>query len=131
MGKAQKAAGVKPVNPSIARATILKAARDAQAQVRQWSKSGDYARAAAYLAKQEALVQLLEVDDCGSTGGFDRLRKQLEGMRGLDARLDWLEGLEPKHPVVAALQPATDWLDANQQEALSGALRQIIRTETL
>lgn len=126
---------MRPVNPSISRATILRAARSAQAQVAQWAGMGDHARAAEYQARMDALVGLLETDDCGSTGGFDKRRGQPDTYRlpSVDrpaARLDWLEGLPAPSEVEIALAPAAAWLDANQQEALSGSLRQLMRSHS-
>jgi hypothetical protein len=60
-------------------------------QVTQWmpcvSTDADYSNGVTkYLFKAEALVEMLEVTDCGSTGGFDAGQE----CHGLYARFIWL-----------------------------------------
>ncbi len=55
----------------IDRKTILKTALHHLDMVRQWGDMRYYHKAAEYSAKAEALIQLLEVRDCGAIGGFD------------------------------------------------------------
>jgi hypothetical protein len=38
----------------------------------QWDRYIDYERTVVYASKAEALIELLEISDCGSTGGFDK-----------------------------------------------------------
>lgn len=119
----------KPVNRTITREAIVDRLQSALQQVDQWVAMKHYENAARYAAKAEALIELLEVDDCGSVGGFDKARGQNERMRqSLHDRYVWLTNLPVTMPIEAVLLPAADWLDANKQEALSGQLRQIIRT---
>ena len=40
----------------------------------QWLGLGDFTRTATYQTKAEALIELLEVHNCGSVGGFDVCR---------------------------------------------------------
>jgi hypothetical protein len=86
----------RPVRFSIARQTILDTAAECLAQVEQWSELHHFGSAAEYYAKAEALIELLEVDDCGSVGGFDRGRGQTTPPRSLSARLKWLTSLPVK-----------------------------------
>jgi hypothetical protein len=85
---------IKPVNQSVVRATILKAIRANLAAIEQWSEMEDYGRSYYYSSKAEALIELLEVDDCGSIGGFDDVRGQPEGYQSLKSRYKWLRELK-------------------------------------
>lgn len=93
---------VEPVNPTIDRDTILKSIGDCLDRVKQWAKVnprdpvGWYENAAAYSAKAEALINLLEIDDCGSSGGFDEKRNQKESMT-VEERYEFLKSL-PQRP---------------------------------
>lgn len=64
------------VNASIDRDAVLTAIHDNIRMVAQWEKMQDFATAAHYQARAQALIELLEVDDCGSVGGFDKARGQ-------------------------------------------------------
>lgn len=59
-----------------------------QQQIRQWKSFGDLARALEYQQQAIALVELLEVHNCGSIGGFDRGQPPSSS---LDARIKWLK----------------------------------------
>jgi hypothetical protein len=87
---------MKPANAAVARAAILKRIDGHLQQIAQWAGMQDYARAAHYQTKAEALIEILEVDDCRSSGGFDKARGQGSvplGMKGLQVRRDWLASL--------------------------------------
>lgn len=51
---------------------ILEQIESELAQVDEWRDMDDYGRAAQYFNKAEALIELLEVYNCGSIGGFDK-----------------------------------------------------------
>lgn len=72
------------------RQTILKAALFNLEQVKQWADMGLYGNAAKYSAKAEACIELLEVADCGSTGGFD-VGQDREKNWTLEMRYRWLK----------------------------------------
>jgi len=122
----------KPVRPFVTRTAVLKAVRDNLLSIEQWVRMRHWDKAAEYAARAEALIELLEVDDCGSVGGFDKLRRQLEslgrGPRNLQQRMEWLAGLDEEPPILFHLREAADWLDNNECEALSGQIRQVLRT---
>ena len=87
------------VSSTIQRAAILKRIDENMQQVRQWVDMAEYALAATYQAKAEALVEVLEIADCGSVGGFDTKRGQpsvssVKGRDRLQMRIDWLKGLK-------------------------------------
>ncbi len=55
----------------INRNTILKAIKDELLSAKQWSVNGlEFKLFHRY--KAESLIELLEINDCGSTGGFDQ-----------------------------------------------------------
>lgn len=87
----------RPVRGWITRETILKNAEDCLRQSRQWLEHADgeggLGFALEYQNRAKALIELLEVDDCGSVGGFDRRRGQPEE-RSLRKRLEWLKSLQ-------------------------------------
>ena len=56
----------------IKRSTILRNIADHLRGELQWSRSGHWDNAWKYAQQAIALIELLEVDDCGSVGGFDR-----------------------------------------------------------
>lgn len=58
---------------AVARVTILRAIFEHFQQATQWlNDNPEYvARFPHYLSNAEALIELLEVEDCGSCGGFD------------------------------------------------------------
>lgn len=73
------------------RLTILQEIFECFQQVTQWmpgiDTSSDYCRGVTtYLNKAEALIEILEVNDCGSVGGFDLNQED----RGLFPRFLWL-----------------------------------------
>lgn len=89
---------MKPVNASIARTAIIEKLDHHLQQVQQWSSLGSYALAAEYAAKADALIDLLETDDCGSYGGFDVKRGQpstssFPGKDRLTVRAEWVKNL--------------------------------------
>lgn len=73
------------------RKVILKAARSHLQQVDQWAEMLSWGRAAHYAAKAEACIELVEVADCGSVGGFDVGQDRDGVLWTLDKRLKWLE----------------------------------------
>lgn len=95
-----------PVSPSVTRQAVLKLIDRHFQQVAQWARLGDFPRAAEYQAKTEALVELLEIDDCGSSGGYDRKRNQpnpstLAGQDRLSMRINWLKAQTEHEPTLA------------------------------
>lgn len=86
---------MKPVNQVIFRITILKNIKESLSAITQWSEMQHWENAAKYAAKAEALIELLEVDDCGSIGGFDAKRGQNRDRHWtLTKRYDWLRNLK-------------------------------------
>lgn len=57
--------------------------------IKQWILMQKYERAADHHHRAEALVELIEVLDCGSTGGFSEGQNQA-GTQYLFNRWDWL-----------------------------------------
>lgn len=55
----------------IKRLDILKKIGEHLSQIKQWTRYNSYGHCAAYHAKAEGLIEILEIDDCGSTGGYD------------------------------------------------------------
>jgi len=51
--------------------TILRTIADDFRAIDQWAGDRDYSRAHEYAARAEALIELVEVQVCGSIGGFD------------------------------------------------------------
>lgn len=82
------------VNDSIKRNIILAKIRTYLQQSKLWLDSDRHesvANGLRYIAQAEALIQILEVDDCGSVGGFDVKRGQKNAdMRTLQDRFEWL-----------------------------------------
>jgi hypothetical protein len=68
--------------------TILKRIDECMSMRRQWKEMELFSNAAEYEWKALALIELLEVDLCGSTGGFDLGQTD----RSLAARIAWLNG---------------------------------------
>ncbi len=66
---------------------ILTAIADNLASRDQWADHKNYDNAAEYQFKAEALIELLEVDLCGSTGGFAPGQPPCHGV---DQRFVWL-----------------------------------------
>jgi len=84
--------------PAIPREVILGAIADALDAFDQWTKPitkgeginvGYVHFAFGYMHRAEALIELLEIQDCGSTGGYD---KGQEDNYTLQDRLNWLQG---------------------------------------
>jgi hypothetical protein len=67
---------LKAVNPTVQRNAVLKATVDNLGKMETCLQSYDYGGAALYASKARALIELLELDDCGSIGGFDKERHQ-------------------------------------------------------
>ncbi len=79
----------KPQPPAIPRLKILQKIAEHLSGVIQWTEGRcHFSRAAEYQAQAEALIELLEVADCGSVGGFDE--GQIGGNQTLFARFEWL-----------------------------------------
>lgn len=53
------------------RETILREIEENFNSVIQWARFFDYERASYYSSKAEGLIELLEIEDCGSVGGYD------------------------------------------------------------
>jgi hypothetical protein len=90
--------GYEPVNYSITREYILLRAEGHLNMIDQHVRHGFWDDAAKETGSAEALIELLEIDDCGSSGGFDTKRGQLspdrlEGKLRLRDRFDWLKRL--------------------------------------
>lgn len=82
---------MKPVNQVVFRTIILKNIEKSLSAIKQWSEMQQWENAAKYAAKADALIELLEVDDCGSIGGFDAKRGQDRDRHWtLTERYDWL-----------------------------------------
>lgn len=76
--------------PPIQRLTILNAIGDCFQQVIQWSEYKEPSwseNVTQYLYQAEVLIKILEIQDCGSVGGFDDSQPQ---PRNLFDRWDWL-----------------------------------------
>jgi len=75
--------------------TILKAAASCLRQVKQWEDMRDLGRALRYQTQAEALIEILEVHNCGATGGFDKVGTFAQdsefGFQDLEARFKWLK----------------------------------------
>lgn len=77
-----------PIEPT--RNVILKRIKSCLDAENQWAKSRSYEIALKYNAKAEALIELLEIHDCGSTGGFDRDDPNCRRHSELKTRYEWL-----------------------------------------
>jgi len=55
--------------------TIKEDIRDTIVQIEQWHDMGIISNYAEHVIKLEILVEILEVDNCGSVGGFDKGQK--------------------------------------------------------
>lgn len=73
---------------------ILEAIEGEIQMVDQWRCSENLDLASTHYQRAEALIELLEVHNCGSTGGFDK-GQQDSGSRSLQARFEWLRGKKP------------------------------------
>ncbi len=58
--------------------TIKEEIKSCIIQIEQWSERKEYGRMYKYSIKLETLVELLEVDNCGSVGGFDKGQNPLK-----------------------------------------------------
>lgn len=56
----------------ISRKTMLTNAHDHLRMMEQWADMHSFDRVHEYQQKAEAIIEVLEVADCGSVGGFDR-----------------------------------------------------------
>jgi len=74
-------------NTPIPRLKILKAIGDQFQQMIQWGRMHSYGNVAEAQAAATSLIELLEVHDCGSVGGFDA---GFDRPRTLVGRWDWL-----------------------------------------
>lgn len=70
---------------------IFKEIEDALQQVDQWVEMKDYCRANKYSDQAEALIELVEVADCGSVGGFGNHTAQGITDKSLAGRYSWLK----------------------------------------
>lgn len=87
---------VDPVRASIERADILERIKRELGMAEQWDRqqTTHKAHSLEHACKAEALIELLEVDDCGSTGGYDKPRGQKGSLTmTLRERYDWLRFL--------------------------------------
>jgi hypothetical protein len=74
--------------PPIAREVILNRIGDEFGMVIQWARCpGTWSRAAGAYEMAKCLIEILEVEDCGQVGGFD---KDQPPPRRLFDRWDWL-----------------------------------------
>lgn len=81
----------KPVNQVMFRTDVLKRIESRLAQVKQWTRHERWDYAFEYASEAKALIELLEIDDCGSTGGFDTERGQdKSAYQTLESRYQWL-----------------------------------------
>lgn len=93
----------KEVNHNISRAKILRKIKDHLEMIDQWSEKGvAFEWAYQNLVQAEALIELLEADDCGSHGGFDFPRGQTSPQgtiyEQVKARYKWLNSLSIGKP---------------------------------
>jgi hypothetical protein len=58
--------------PDVSRNAILTEIREHLDAVRSWGKFDDPSNSYKYYIKAEALIELLETQDCGSVGGFGK-----------------------------------------------------------
>ena len=78
----------KPTNHSISRETILDTIAGLLQDVMQWSANPEWAsNVVEHYEKATALIELLEVDDCGSIGGHDKNQPRASNIFD---RWDWL-----------------------------------------
>lgn len=86
-------------NKTVTRADILKRIEselDSADQWRDFNHGIEYPGSfMSHFHGARALIELLEIDDCGSVGGFDLLRGQPDrSTRTLRARFNWLRSLK-------------------------------------
>ena len=71
--------------------TIKKEIRETIQQVQQWHELGNIQRYSQYAYKLEVLVEILEADNCGSVGGFDKGQPYTGNtIKGLYGRAQWV-----------------------------------------
>lgn len=73
----------------ITRESILGTIEDNLETRDQWKESESWSNVLQYHNQAEALIELLEVSDCGSSGGFDKGQTE-DHRRNLWARFNWL-----------------------------------------
>ena len=61
-----------------------------QQQIRQWVTIEDYSRTMEHSCQLEALVETLEIYDCGSVGGFNPEQVRQQKVWSLNDRAEWL-----------------------------------------
>lgn len=71
------------------------------AMVKQWKGMESWAPVIEYETRIQCLIELIEVLDCGSRGGYDsrdpqRGRHEPYSIRGLRSRFEWLKELRNK-----------------------------------
>lgn len=73
---------------------MLKYAEQQLQSQQQWARAEDFGRAAQYMHRAEALIEFVEIEHCGSVGGFGfwngKEQKQTKWHHGLKNRLHWL-----------------------------------------
>lgn len=89
----QTAKGVPDTSNQVpSRKKIIEAIEDAFRMEKQWKGSRtSYHCAAEYAARAKGLIELLEVHDCGSIGGFDPEDPNKGKRNSLESRLEWLK----------------------------------------
>jgi len=74
----------------ITRKTILIQIGEHLTSMNQWALYENYDYASKYANKAESLIELLEVYDCGSVGGYDEGQHELMPHASLHQRYSWL-----------------------------------------
>jgi len=106
------------MSPSPERIAVLASIANTYEMVLQWAGMKDYQLARDYEVRCETLIELLEVHDCGSKGGFD---KGQDYGPGFLARLIWVTlkydsraalNLSRNTRLAAALAKHPDWSNA-------------------
>lgn len=71
---------------------ILPQVQEAYESKAQWLDAMDYDNVAKYHHQLEALLELIEVANCGSTGGFDTFngKDQRDLLGSIDSRYSWV-----------------------------------------
>lgn len=83
---------MKPVSWYVLREVILNRIEELLKSRFSWHQRGDFTNALIYHTQAQALVELLEIDDCRSYGGYDKSRDQ-PPMKSVDDRYNWLRSL--------------------------------------
>lgn len=92
---------------SISRDSVLKLIGQSVGQIVEWAESRHYNIVSNYYNRALALIELLEIEDCGSTGGYD---KNQPTARNIFDRFDWLCKKYGKTP--------KDFIKYNSEEVL-------------